>query len=113
MNHDYYRTKAIIGARPIATQYGLERCIHTCKRLCNAIDKDNEFEEMRLLHFESDFDPCLDLIISESMVNYGARNLLSAFYYWANDDFQSNLWFQVHVLGANRVLNKPDELNDR
>lgn len=67
---------------------------------------------MRLLYLESKNDPCLDKIREEAIVKYGARNLLSAFYYWANDVLQSDLWFQSHVLAANRVLNQTNELND-
>ncbi|BDA70013.1 hypothetical protein CAL7716_041790 [Calothrix sp. PCC 7716] len=43
----------------------------------------DDFKDMRLLYLESKNDPCLDKIREEAIVKYGARNLLSAFYYWA------------------------------
>lgn len=72
----------------------------------------DDFKDMRLLYLESKNDPCLDKIREEAIVKYGARNLLSAFYYWANDVLQSDLWFQSHVLAANRIFNQINELND-
>ncbi|RUT04011.1 hypothetical protein DSM106972_049250 [Dulcicalothrix desertica PCC 7102] len=74
--------------------------------------KDDDFKDMRLLYLESKNDPCLDKIKEEAIVKYGARNLLSAFYYWANDVLQSDLWFQSHVLAVNRIFNQTNELND-
>ena len=108
--------KAINSAIALLEEYDdLERCIRLTRRVCEASEERKESgnrDSFRELYAETDYDPCLDRIFNLIMVHHGCRQFLSALYFLKGDRFNSDLWQQKHILGANRVFNKPSELND-
>lgn len=109
-NFEYYQVKAIKCAVQLVQKWSMERLIYTAQRFCNAIDSD--FECMREVYLEAQYDDCLEDVTHIASVNCGAFNLCGALHFLAGNHTQSEIYFQKHIHAFNRVTNRDSRLND-
>ncbi|BAZ18726.1 hypothetical protein NIES4071_106110 (plasmid) [Calothrix sp. NIES-4071] len=110
-NFEHCRLEAIKRALELVSKWGDINClINNAHRFCNARKED--FEAIRELRKEGASDECLKETMRIAGANYGATNLLSAFYFINGNYIQSDIWYARHIHSMNRILNRKDELND-
>jgi hypothetical protein len=92
--------------RYVCSSLQLERCLSTCKTLCDALDSDSE--EL----FRTD-DECLREIIHEAGAKFGARNMYAAFLYLSGNVEAADLHLQAHRFLAEEAMQEIDKMLKR